>query len=118
MACRGILGVSDPREVAAMPTLILPDTFLALLTSFAPCFHAPSAANCTVLVAGWVHCLGRRTVTAVVLAAGAVGERHISVFHRFFARAEWTLDAGGHVLLTLAVHWIPRDQPLLLLGDD
>ena len=101
-----------------MPRLILPDTFLALLAAFAPCFHAPSAATFTVLLAGWVHCLGRRTVTAVVLAAGAVGERHISVFHRFFARAPWSLDQVGRVLFTLAIRWIPSEQPLLLLGDD
>jgi hypothetical protein len=101
-----------------MPALILPDTFLSLLTAFAPCFHAPSAANFTVLVAGWVHCLGRRTITAVVLAAGAVGAHHISVFHRFFARAQWSLDAVGHVVFTLALRWIPTDQPPYLLGDD
>jgi hypothetical protein len=101
-----------------MPTLILPDTFLALLTPFASCFHAPSAANFRVLVAGWIHCLGRHTVTAVVLAAGAVGERHVSVFHRFFARAQWSLDQVGRVLLTLALPWLPDGAPLLLLGDD
>ena len=101
-----------------MPALILPDTFLSLLTAFAPCFHAPSAAHFTVLVAGWVHCLGRRTITAVVLAAGAVGTAHISIFHRFFARAQWSLDQVGQVLFTLALRWLPPEQPLYLLGDD
>jgi hypothetical protein len=101
-----------------MPALILPDTFLALLTAFTPCFHAPSAAKFTVLVAGWVHCLGRHTITAVVLAAGAMDTAHISTFHRFFARAQWRLDAVGQMLFTLAVRWIPADQPLYLLGDD
>jgi hypothetical protein len=71
-----------------------------------------------VLVAGWVHCLGRHTVTAVVLAAGAVGERHVSVFHRFFGRAQWSLDQVGHVLFTLALPWVPAAQPLVLIGDD
>lgn len=101
-----------------MPALIVPDTFLVLLSAFAACFHAPSAANFTVLVTGWVHCLGRRTVTAVVLAAGAVEASHISVFHRFFARAHWSLDAIGRVLFTLALAWIPPAQPLYLVGDD
>jgi hypothetical protein len=101
-----------------MPTLILPDSFRSLLTAFAPCFHAPSYVNFTVLVAGWVHCLGRRTVTAVVLAAGAVEAAHVSVYHRFFARAQWSLDQVGHVLFTLALPWVPADQPLYLLGDD
>lgn len=101
-----------------MPMLILPDTFLALLASFAPCFHAPSASNFLVLIAGWVHCLGRHTVTAVVLAAGAMGQRHVSIFHRFFSRAQWSLDQLGKVLFTLALPWIPADQSLQLIGDD
>src|SRR5438552_2015962 len=109
MACPIILGGSAPWE-AAMPALILPDTFLHLLTAFAPCFHAPSAAYFTVLIAGWVHCLGRHTVTALVLASGAVGARHISVFHRFFSRAQWSPDQVGRVLFTLAIHWIPAGQ--------
>lgn len=105
-------------EARAMPALILPETFCLLLAAFQPCFHAPSYANFQWLVAGWVQCLGRRTITGVALAAGAVGERHISVFHRFFARAQWSLDAVGKVVFPLALRWIPADQPLFLLGDD
>jgi hypothetical protein len=101
-----------------MPALILPDSFLHLLTAFAPCFHAPSYANFTALLAGWVHCLGRHTVTAVVLAAGAMETQHVSTFHRFFARAQWSLDQVGRVLFMLALPWIPAGQDVLLLGDD
>lgn len=101
-----------------MPTLILPDSFLALASAFRPCFSAPSYANFTVLLAGWVHCLGRHTVTAVVLAAGALETQHISSFHRFFARAQWSLDQVGRVLFTLALPWLPTDHEVLLLGDD
>src|SRR5438270_2204913 len=101
-----------------MPETILPDAFVALLSNFRPCFHAPSYRHFVTLVSGWVHCLGRRTVTAVVLAAGAAGSSHISVFHRFFARACWSLDAVGRVLFTLALAWLPADAPLYLLLDD
>lgn len=87
---------------AAMHTVILPESFRALLTVFERCFHAPSYQNFVTLVAGWVHCLGRRTVTAVVLAAGAAGGRHISAYHRFFAHAQWVLDDLGQVLYRLA----------------
>ena len=45
-------------------------------------------------------------------------QRHISVFHRFFSRAPWSLDALGRVLFTLALAWVPADQPLLVLVDD
>lgn len=97
---------------------ILPESFLALLALFAPCFHAPSAANFTLLVGGWVHCLGRRTITAVALASGAVGVQHVSTLHRFFSRARWSMDEVGHVLFRLALAWMPADQPVLLLVDD
>jgi hypothetical protein len=101
-----------------MPTTILPPTFIVLLLAFRESFTAPSFANFQTVVAGWVHCLGRHTVTAVALASGAAGQRHVSVFHRFFRRAQWSLDALGQVLFTLALRWIPADQSLILLGDD
>jgi DDE superfamily endonuclease len=89
-----------------------------LLTAFRPCFGAPSYRNFRSIVAGWVQCLGRRTVTAVALASGALDRRHISVFHRFFTRAQWALDGLGRVLLQLAVTWLANDAPLLLVVDD
>jgi len=55
---------------------------------------------------------------AVAVAAGAVGSRLISVFHRFFGRAQWSLDAVGRVLFSLALVWVPADQRLLVLVDD
>ena len=113
-----ILVVSNPQGEGAMPEVILPPTFVLLLAGFQPCFTAPSYRTFRWLVAGWVHCLGRRTITAVALAAGAVGQRHISVFHRFFSRAQWSLDALGHAVFTLALAWIPADQPLVVLVDD
>src|SRR5215217_7732894 len=101
-----------------MSSSIVPESFLGLLTAFEPCFCAPSFRTFVTLVTGWVHCLGRRTVTAVAVAAGAVGQRHISVFHRFFARAQWALDDVGQVVFRLAVAWLPPDQPLVVIIDD
>lgn len=97
---------------------ILPVTFWALLDSFQGVFSAPSFRNFRTIVAGWVQCLGRHTITATVLAAGAVGQCHISVFHRFFSRAEWVLDKLGAVLFQLAIAWLAADQPLLIVLDD
>lgn len=113
-----LLKVSSFGREKVMPRSILPASFLIVLAAFRGSFHAPSYRNFQVLVAGWVHCLGRRTITAVALAAGAARGRHISVFHRFFARAQWSLDALGHVVFTLALRWVGDNQPLILLGDD
>jgi hypothetical protein len=101
-----------------MPVGMIPETFGVLLGAFSGCFQARSVRTFEWLVWGWVQCLGRRTITGVALAAGVVGERHISVFHRFFARAPWSLDAVGQVVFRLALGWLPADQPLYLLGDD
>lgn len=101
-----------------MPERIVPESFVALLTVFTGCFGAPSYRNFERLVVGWVHCLGRRAITAVALASGALGRRHISVFHRFFSRATWALDDLGRVLFQLAVAWVPAEQPVYVVIDD
>ena len=98
--------------------IMIPEAFASLLAAYATCFQARSYATFQWLVLGWVQCLGRRTLTAVALASGAVGARHISVFHRFFARAEWSLDALGQIVFQQALRWLPSQQPIYLLGDD
>src|SRR3954447_7332311 len=117
MAPSWTLEVSRTRE-GAMPEIILPSGMVGLLAAFEPCFHAPTYRVFQLVLAGWIHCLGRRTITAVALASGVVGGRHISVFHRFFTRATWSLDAVGQVVFRLALAWIPAEQPLYVLIDD
>src|SRR4051812_43154107 len=110
MAPSKTLEVSRTRE-GAMPEIILPKAFVDLLAAFAPCFHAPTYRVFRLVLAGWIHCLGRRTITAVAVASGGLERCHISVFHRFFTRAQWSLDAVGQVVFRLALIWIPADQP-------
>ena len=89
-----------------MSDIILPSTFVGLLAAFEPCFHAPSYRTFGLLMAGWIHCQGRRTITAVAVASGGVDRCHISVFQRFFTRATWSLDAMGRVVFRLALRWV------------
>src|SRR5689334_21896030 len=109
--------VQGPRR-GAMPPAIVPDSFVALLGAFRGCFGAPTFGLFQGVVAGWVHCLGRRTLTAVALAGGLVGTRHVGGVHRFFSRAAWRWDELGRVLFGLAVAWAPPGAPLLVLVDD
>jgi hypothetical protein len=97
---------------------ILPDSFWSLLAAFSGCFGGPSFQNFCAVIGGWVQCLGRHTITAVALASGELNRRHISVFHRFFAQAQWALDSVGLVVWGLALPWIGADQPLQVLLDD
>ena len=101
-----------------MPPLMLPETFTPLVAAFVPCFTAPTYRTFCYLVAGWVHCVGRHTVTGVALAAGVIGWRHISVCHRFFARAAWSLDHLGLMVFRLALRWVPVGEALVVLVDD
>src|SRR4051794_41283451 len=97
---------------------MIPETCAGVLALYATCFQARSYPTFQWLVLGWVPCLERRTRTAVALASGAVGPRHISVFHRFFARAPWRLDAVGQVVFQQARRWRPARPPLYPLGGD
>ena len=59
-----------------MPEPFLAPSFVPLVVAFADCFTAPSFDTFQHLVAGWVVCLGRHTVTGVLRAAGAIGPRY------------------------------------------
>jgi len=101
--------VSDP---------IVATSFLSVLQAFSGCFTSPSFDSFTTLMMGWVLDLRRHTVTEVVRAAGAVGQKHISSFHRFFSRARWTTDEVGLTLAALVVrHLVPRGVIRLVVDD-
>src|SRR3954463_11983357 len=102
MAPSKTLEVSRTRE-GAMPEIILPSPLVGMLAAFEPCFHVPTFRVFRLVLAGWIHCLGRRTITAVALASGGGGQGHISVFPRFFTRATWSLDAVERVVFRLAL---------------
>jgi hypothetical protein len=70
------------------------------------------------LMAGWVLDLRRHTVTEVIRAAGAVGHKHISSYHRFFSRARWTTDELGLTLAALVVRRLAPKGVLRLVVDD
>jgi hypothetical protein len=97
---------------------MLPEPFASVLAADATGFQARSSPPLQWLVLGGGQCLERRTLTAVALASGAVGVRPISVFHRFVARAQWSLDALGQGVFQHARRWLPAEQPLYRLGAD
>lgn len=75
-------------------------SFVAFLQPLAVVMTCPSFGNAMTLVAGWVFA-SRRTVTGMIAAAGAVGQKHHSAFHRLFASARWSLDCAGLVVFDL-----------------
>jgi hypothetical protein len=93
-------------------------SFGGLALSFSSVFTQPSFANFLTILNGWVFCLGRRTVTGLIVAAGATEEKYFSCFHRFFSRAAWKLDPLGRIILELALRFVPTDEIILFAVDD
>lgn len=99
------------------PALLAP-SFAQMLLPFAGCFTAPSFVTFQHLMAGWILCLGRRTTTRVIEAAGVVGQKHHTSFHRFFRCARWAADDVGEKVLRLLLKLIEPDAPLVVAVDD
>jgi len=93
-------------------------SFASILQAFASCFTAPSMATFLMLMGGWVLDLRRHTITEIVRAAGAVGSKHISSFHRFFSQGSWLMDEVGFVLAELVIkHLVPTGGIRLVVDD-
>lgn len=115
--CDEAVSTQTPAELLALDTPIVA-SFVTLLQAFSGCFTSPSMTSFVTLMAGWVLDLRRHTVTEVVRAAGAVGHKHISSYHRFFSRARWTTDEVGMTLVALVVERFAPAGVLRLVVDD
>jgi hypothetical protein len=101
-----------------MNGVLLAPSLVPLVSSFAGCFTAPSFVTFQHILAGWILCLERHTVTGIVRAAGAIGKKHHTSFHRFFRQASWDLDSIGLCLIKLVLKLLPQDQPIVVPLDD
>ncbi len=93
-------------------------SFVQLLQAFSGCFTSPSMASFVTLMAGWALDLRRHTVTEVIRAAGAVGCKHISSYHRFFSRTRGTTDMVGLTLADLLIGRLAPKGVIRLIVDD
>jgi hypothetical protein len=66
---------------------------------------------------GWLVCVGKRTVTGVMRAAGAADE-DASGFQRFFSRGAWAPDGVGRVVLEMVLKLVAAEQRVELTLDD
>lgn len=96
--------------------MALVPSFLELLQPLAGVMSTPSFTSWVTVLTGWVFAR-RRTVTGMLLAAGAVGSKHHSAFHRFFATAQWSLDELGLAVFALIQPWLEPGVILLALDD-
>ena len=97
---------------------MLPDSFATYFATFSACFTEPTFRRFATLLTGWILCVGKHTVTGVIRAAGVVGKRHHSGYHRFFSQAKWTTDQVGLALFRLLLSVVPKGQLIVLSVDD
>lgn len=100
-----------------MPEWVLPVTFVSLLADLRPVFTGPSFENFQVLVAGWVHALGKHCISDVIRAAGVLATKHFCAYYRFFSDGRWGFDRLGLTLLNLVLH-LMRVTELEVIVDD
>jgi hypothetical protein len=81
-------------------------SFLDLVKALGEVMTQPSFVSFVTLLTGWVFA-GRRTVTGMLQAAGAVHAKHHSSYHRLFAMAQWSLDELGLKLFGLLLPLLP-----------
>ncbi|MBF5046663.1 transposase [Aggregicoccus sp. 17bor-14] len=98
--------------------MTLVTTFVQLVQRMsAGAMTVPTRSRLLMLLAGWVFS-GRRTVTGMLVASGAAGQRHHAGFHRVFSAARWSLDALGLALFALLQPLLAPGQPVPLTLDD
>lgn len=96
--------------------LLLP-SFLAVVHPLSNVMTAPTYRAWLTLVTGWLLA-SRRTVTGMLFAAGVVGTRHHSPFHRVFSAARWSIDALGLGVFGLIDAAQGRPDTIWLTLDD
>src|SRR5437588_12770468 len=109
-------GITHRREVRSMDQLI--PSLAILVESFRDCFHPSVFATFQALLAGWIVCLGPRTLSEVWQATGWAAKRHHDTAYAVFHSAAWEWDDLGIVLATLILtHLIPGGVIWIVVDD-
>src|SRR3954463_265860 len=118
----GILGVLyrprtiHRREVRSMDQLI--PSLATLVEPFRDCFHPSVFATFQALLAGWIVCLGPRTLSGGWQATGWAAKRHHDTAYAVFHSAAWEWDDLGIVLATLILsHLVPGGVVWIVVDD-
>ena len=91
----------------------------ALVEPFRDCFRAEVFQTFQALIAGWVVCVGPRTISEVWQATGLAARRHHDTAYAVFHSAAWEWDDLGIVLATLILsHLIPGGVVWIVVVED
>jgi hypothetical protein len=90
----------------------------ALVEPFRDCFHPQVFSTFQALLAGWVVCLGPRTLSEVWQATGLAAKRHHDTAYAVFHSAAWEWDDLGIILATLILtHLVPGGVVWVAVDD-
>jgi hypothetical protein len=102
-----------------LPGLTLPPSLRRLLDAFTGCFSRPTFVVFTAMVVGMIAQTGNKTVCGMLAGAGLAQTWSHDRVHRFFARAVWSIDAIGLIVLDLVVaHLLDASAVIVLAVDD
>ena len=109
-------GIAHHTEVRSMDQLI--PSLAILVELFRDCFHPSVFSTFQALLAGWIICLGPRTISEVWQATGWAARRHHDTAYAVFRSAAWEWDDLGIVLATLILsHLIPGGVIWIVVDD-
>jgi len=92
--------------------------FAIVMSATAGVFTAPSLGTFLTLASGWLLCRARRTTTGLIVAARAVGQKHFSRFHAFFAQGAWNSRELWLGVMRAVVRGLVPTGEIVLVGDD
>lgn len=91
---------------------------LVLLAPFSGCFNESVYATFQVMVAAWIVCLGRRTISRVWQTTGQAADSDHSKAYRLFNQAVWNWDELARItLVELLCDLIPGTSVCLVVDD-
>ena len=91
---------------------------MLLLAPFAPCFNQPVHDTFCLVVAAWIVCLGRRTISRVWQTTGQAEHADHSAPYRLFNHAKWNWDELARIFLVeLLCDLIPGTKLWLVVDD-
>ena len=89
-----------------------------LVERFAPCFRQEVSQTFVVMMAAWIVCLGRRTISRVWETTGRAKDHDHSAAFRLFSAAAWDWDEVACILCTLIITHLVPGAALWVVVDD
>jgi hypothetical protein len=89
-----------------------------LVAPFAPCFRVEVFQTFTSMLAAWIVCLGRRSISRVWETTGQASKRNHKAAFRLFSAAAWDWDEIACILGTLIVTYLVPGATLWVVVDD